>query len=745
LQQPASASVESLSGLIERVTFFNEENGFVVLKVKVKGHREEVAVVGSLPSATPGEWLTAEGRWVRDREFGVQFRAELLKSSAPTTKEGIEKYLGSGMVKGIGPVYAKKLVQKFGERIFEIIENESGRLEDVEGIGPMRRRRIKDAWAEQKVIRDIMVFLHSNGVGTSRAVRIYKTYGESAIEQVRANPYRLAQDIAGIGFKSADQIAQKIGIPHDSIIRACAGLAHVLQEATGQGHCGLPVELLKEEAGKLLLVNESIVQTALERTLAERKLIWEKVGDEALVLLPMLQRAEEGIATRIKRLASASATYPPIDFEKAVAWCQTKTGKELAPSQREALKQALNSRVLIITGGPGVGKTTLVNAILLILRAKKVRCQLCAPTGRAAKRLSETTGFEAKTIHRLLEVLPGTGGFSHNEDNPLECDLLVVDETSMVDVPLMNHLLRALPESASLLLIGDVDQLPPVGPGMALRNIIESEVVPVVRLTEVFRQATNSQIILNAHRINDGLMPEVAENGADFFFVERDQPDRIAETVIEFVKKRIPNKFKLDPIRDVQVLSPMNRGSLGIRELNARLQEELNPRKADEPFVEKFGWQYRIRDKVIQTENDYDKEVFNGDIGQIAKIDPVDRELTVKFDQREVNYDFGELDELSLAYAITIHKSQGSEFPAVVIPLATQHYLLLQRNLVYTGITRGKQLVMLVGQSKALSLAVKNNRTEQRFSGLLARLKMDADSVVRVDDSGKRATARPSE
>ena len=701
-----------------------------MLKVKAKGHREDVAVVGSLPSATPGEWLTAEGRWERNREFGMQFRAELLKSSAPTTKEGIEKYLGSGMVKGIGPVYAKKLVQKFGEKIFEIIENESGRLEDVEGIGPMRRRRIKDAWAEQKIIRDIMVFLHSNGVGTSRAVRIYKTYGENAIEQVRANPYRLAQDISGIGFKSADQIAQKIGIPHDSIVRACAGLAHVLQEATGQGHCGLPVDLLKEEAGKLLLVNESIVQAALERTLAERELIWEKVGDEALVLLPTLQRAEEGIATRIKRLANAPPSYPPIDFEKAVVWCQAKTGKELAPSQRDALKQALKSRVLVITGGPGVGKTTLVNAILLILRAKKVRCLLCAPTGRAAKRLSETTGFEAKTIHRLLEVLPGRGGFSHNEENPLECDLLVVDETSMVDVPLMNHLLRALPESAGLLLVGDVDQLPPVGPGMALRNIIESGVVPVVRLTEVFRQASDSQIIRNAHRINEGLMPEVADNGSDFFFVEREEVDRIAETVIEFVKKRIPNKFKLDPIRDVQVLSPMNRGSLGIRELNARLQEELNARKAEEPFVEKFGWQYRIRDKVIQTENDYDKEVFNGDIGQIAKIDPAERELTVRFDQREVKYDFGELDELSLAYAITIHKSQGSEFPAVIIPLATQHYLLLQRNLVYTGVTRGKQLVMLIGQSKALSLAVKNNRTEQRFSGLLARLKMDADAVA---------------
>jgi exodeoxyribonuclease V alpha subunit len=734
LQKSAPAAVESLSGLIERVTFFNEENGFAVLKVKVKGHREDVAVLGSLPSATPGEWLTAEGRWERNREFGMQFRAELLKSSAPTTREGIEKYLGSGMVKGIGPVYAKKLVEKFGEKIFDIIEKESGRLQDVEGIGPMRRRRIKDAWAEQKVIREIMVFLHSNGVSTSRAVRIYKTYGESAIEQVRANPYKLAQDIPGIGFKSADQIAQTMGIPHDSIIRACAGLAHVLQEATNQGHCGLPVDLLKEEAGKLLLVNEDIVQTALERTLNERKLIWEKVGDQALVLLPMLQRAEEGIATRIKRLIRAAATYPPIDFEKAVAWCQAKTGKELAPSQREALKQALNSRVLVITGGPGVGKTTLVNAILLILRAKKVRCLLCAPTGRAAKRLSETTGFEAKTIHRLLEVLPGRGGFCHNEENPLECDLLVVDETSMVDVPLMNHLLRALPESASLLLVGDVDQLPPVGPGMALRNIIESGIVPVVRLTEVFRQASNSKIILNAHRINEGLMPEVTESGSDFFFVERQEPDRIAETVLEFVKKRIPDKFKLDPIRDIQVLSPMNRGSLGIRELNARLQDELNPRKAEEPFVEKFGWQYRIRDKVIQTENDYDKEVFNGDIGQIIKIDPVDRELAVKFDQREVIYDFGELDELSLAYAITIHKSQGSEFPAVVIPLATQHYLLLQRNLVYTGVTRGKQLVMLVGQSKALSLAVKNNRTEQRYSGLLARLKMDADAVVSAPD-----------
>jgi exodeoxyribonuclease V alpha subunit len=716
-----------LTGLIERVTFFNEENGFAVLKIKAKGHRDQVTVVGSLPSVTAGEWLTAEGHWLRDREFGLQFRADTLTSTAPTTKEGIEKYLGSGMVKGIGPTYAKKLVHKFGEKIFDIIEQESGRLEDVEGIGPMRRRLIKDAWAEQKVIRKIMVFLHSNGVSTSRAVRIYKTYGENAIDEVRANPYSLAQDIQGIGFKTADQIAQKLGIPQDSLIRARAGLRHVLLEATKAGHCALPQPSLLEETCKLLLVEQNIVTMALDKTLAEKELSRETIESEAMIFLPALQKAEEGIATRIRALCASASTYPAIDFEKALAWCQAKTGKELAPSQREALKQALTSRALIITGGPGVGKTTLVQAILLILRAKKVRCLLCAPTGRAAKRLSETTGLPAKTIHRLLEGSPGKGSFLRNEHNPLDCDLLVADETSMVDVPMMNHLLRALPPRASLLLVGDVDQLPSVGPGMVLRNLIDSGMIPVVRLTEVFRQALHSRIITNAHLINQGLMPEVLpkESESDFFLIEREEPDRIAQTLLEIVKERMPGKFQLDPIRDIQVLCPMNRGSLGIRELNVRLQTELNPARPEEPFVEKFGWQFRIRDKVMQTQNDYDKEVFNGDIGQITNIDALERELTIKFDQREVRYDFGELDEVSLAYAITIHKSQGSEFPAVVIPLATQHFLLLQRNLVYTGVTRGKRLVVLIGQRKALSMAVRNNKTEQRFSGLLYRLKRE--------------------
>ena len=719
-------SKESISGLIERVTYFNEESGFVVLRVKVKGRRDLLTVVGKSVSANAGEWVKAEGSWARDREHGLQFKAERLICTPPTNIEGIEKYLASGMIKGIGPVYAKKMVAKYGEKIFDIIETASAKLESIDGIGPGRRRKIKDAWQEQKIVRKIMVFLHSNGVSTSRAVRIYKTYGEEAIEKVQNNPYILARDIRGIGFKSADQIARKLGIPEDSLHRAQAGLNHTLIEATGNGHCGLPEEMLLNQTTELLAVDASVVQEGLQQALVSGDVVREQVGDFELIFLPALKKAEEGIAQRILGLSNLTSSYPPIDFNKAIAWVQEKSQLQLAASQMDAIRSALQHRVVIITGGPGVGKTTIIQSILKILHAKRVTFALCAPTGRAAKRLSESTGHEAKTIHRLLEVNPRNGKFKHDEESPLEEKLLVVDECSMVDIPLMHHLLKALPQDGHLLLVGDVDQLPSVGPGSVLRDLIHSERAAVVRLQEIFRQAAGSRIITNAHRINQGQMPLLEDDSAlsDFYFVDREEPERAAATLVQMIRDRIPTKFRVQPILDIQVLCPMNRGSLGVRELNLTLQNALNPLKQGDAVVEKFGWQFRVHDKVIQTENNYDKEVFNGDIGQVVSIDPLEKEIKVQFDQRKVPYDFGELDELSLAYAITIHKSQGSEFPVVVMPVATQQFLLLQRNLVYTGVTRGRKLVVIIGQKKALGMAVKNARNAFRYSGLLHRLRM---------------------
>lgn len=725
--QPSRGANDSVQGLVERVTFHNEDNGFCVLRVKDKARRDLTTVVGHIASVTAGEWLTAEGQWVRDRDHGLQLKAVRMQSAAPTSLEGIEKYLGSGMVKGIGPVYARKMVEKFGDKIFDVIDSQSARLEDIDGIGPGRRRKIKDAWAEQKVIRDIMVFLHSNGISTSRAVRIYKTYGEKAIEKVRDNPYVLVRDIHGIGFKTADKMARAMGIPFDSVLRARAGLLHVLAEASSDGHCGLPVEILLEEAGKLLEIPAGRIQEALEKSLAGFEVIRESVGVEVtnLIMLPALQKAECQVYESMSRLMEQKSSLPPIQIEKAIEWCHEKTGRELAPQQQEAVRVALTSRVVVITGGPGVGKTTMIQSLLMILNAKKVQTVLCAPTGRAARRMEETCGMEAKTIHRLLEGR--IGGFNRNQSNPVECDVVIVDECSMIDVVLMAALLRALPPDAHIVFVGDVDQLPSVGPGTVLKDFIDSDRLPVVKLTRIFRQAAESRIITVAHEMNNGTLSDLNAQDADsdFFFVSREEPEKAADTILNLVSNKIPAKLQVDPVRDIQVLCPMNRGSLGVRELNLRLQATLNPPKNGMPFVEKFGWVFRPGDKVIQTQNNYDKEVFNGDIGIITEINSDDQTVIIEYDSRVAEYEFNELDEISMAYAITIHKSQGSEFPVVVIPIAMQQFIMLQRNLLYTGVTRGRNMVVLVGQDKAVKYAVQNSESRRRYSALKARLVSD--------------------
>ena len=715
-QEPSTQEV--LAGLVERVTFHNAENGFCVLRLKARGHRDLITVIGHAAIISPGEWVTASGDWVNDHTHGQQFKARFMRTSAPTSIDGIEKYLGSGMIRGIGPVYAKKMVKAFGEKVFDIIEAEPDRLREVTGIGVVRAKRIIDAWAEQKIVREIMVFLHSHGVGTARAVRIFKTYGSDAVQVMTENPYRLARDIRGIGFKTADAIAMRLGIEKTAMIRVRAGISYALTESMDDGHCGLPTEELGPLAVELLEVAKELVQTALDLELAEGTVIAATVGETACVFLAGLYRAEKVIAERILNILNGRLPWPYIDADKALPWVEQKTGLSLADSQVAAIRLALISKVLVITGGPGVGKTTIVNSILRILAAKGVNLLLCAPTGRAAKRMTEATGFEAKTIHRLLEVDPKGGGFKRNSDNPLECDLLVIDETSMVDIMLMQALMKAVPDDAALLIVGDIDQLPSVGPGQVLADVISSGAVPVVRLTEVFRQAAQSRIISCAHRINQGSMPDLTkpEGDSDFYFVQADDPETAVPRIIELVKTRIPKRFGLDPIRDIQVLCPMNRGGVGARSLNIELQKALNP--AGERKVERFGWTFAPGDKVMQIENDYDKEVYNGDIGYVDDVDPDAGELIASFDGRAVTYGFGELDTLVPAYAATIHKSQGSEYPAVVIPVLTQHYAMLQRNLLYTGVTRGKRLVVLVGQKKAVAIAVKNVSGRRRWSKL---------------------------
>jgi exodeoxyribonuclease V alpha subunit len=749
---------DTLSGTIERVTFHNADTGFAVLRVVARGRRQLVTVVGTLASANAGETIEATGAWVQDRNHGEQFQAESIRAVAPRTVEGIEKYLASGLVKGIGPTYARRIVEAFGERTLQVIDESPTFLTEVRGIGPKRIQRIRESWQEQRAVRDIMVFLQSHGLGTARAARIYKTYGDQAVEIVRANPYRLASEVWGFGFKTADELGARLGIDRAAPERARAALRYVLQQLSHEGHVGFPEAAVLGQTVELTDIPGDVLRAAVEDERRAGEIVREPLPGAPWLYLKPLFLAELNLARGLKQLLAGTHPLPPVDVAAALTSVEKRMDLTLAPSQRDAIAQATRHKVLVVTGGPGVGKTTIVRGILDVFAARAMRSALCAPTGRAAKRLIETTGRDAKTIHRLLEFDPALGGFKRDANNPLDLDLLVVDEASMVDVGLMNRLLQAAPKRACLVLVGDVDQLPPVGPGTVLADVIASGTVPVVRLTEIFRQAGQSWIVRAAHAVRRGEMPESAPPGqGDFYVIEAATPEAVTDRIVTMVRDRIPKAFGLDPFRDVQVLTPMNRNSLGAEALNRRLQEVLNPPRSShiapglpgerlprqaggevrgQGEIERFGSKFRPGDKVLQTRNNYTKDVFNGDVGRIATIDETEREVVVDFDGRPVVYDFGELDELALAFAMTVHKSQGSEYPAVVIPLHTQHFMMLQRNLLYTGITRGKKLVVLVGNRKALEIAVRRQHTEARCSLLKTRLEA-GDVDERDDDLGR--------
>lgn len=711
-----------LSGTVERVTFHNPDTGFSVLKVKARGHQKPVAVVAHAPSIEPGERLRARGTWVHDPKYGLQFKAEEVSSTLPRTVDGIERYLGSGLVDGVGPVHAAKLVEAFGEQTLDVIERQPWRLRQVAGIGPVRAESIRSAWTHQQSLRDLVLFLGTHGIAPERALRIHQAYGGAALARVSADPYRVAADVRGFGFEAADGLAQSLGLAPDDPQRLQAGLRHLLDAAAEEGSCGLLEAELLDRAAGLLGAETPKLARALATEVDSGSIVVEELGGERCVFPAWLHRTERSVANRLVALSRGTLPWPAFEVTPALASLAVETGMVLAPSQQAALEAVLRSKVCVMTGGPGVGKTTLVDTVVKVLRARGVEVALAAPTGRAAKRLAEATGHEARTIHRLLEVDPN-GGFRRNQDRPLPIDLLVVDEVSMLDVRLMASLLAALPLRAALLLVGDVDQLPSVGPGRVLGDVIASGTIPVVRLREVFRQAAESRIIQAAHRVNAGErpLPPAAGEESDFYLVESRNADGCLDKLMQMVTKRIPERFGLDPLRDVQVICPMNKGGLGTRALNAALQQALNPPTG--PRLHRGPYAYAVGDKVMQVENDHEQDVFNGDMGVVTAVDLDNQALTVEFDGRPLRYAGGDLERLSLAYAVTVHKAQGSEYPAVVIPLTLQHAPLLQRTLLYTGITRGRKLVVLVGDGKALDHAVRNVRARPRRSTLATRLK----------------------
>ncbi|MGD2187533.1 MAG: ATP-dependent RecD-like DNA helicase [Desulfobacterales bacterium] len=721
-----------LSGQIERITYTNEENGFTIAKVKVQGQRDLVTVVGNLMAPMPGEILDMHGQWARHPKFGEQFKVVQFKTKVPATVYGIRKYLGSGLIKGLGPVMAGRIVDKFGKKTLDIIENEIDRLAEVKGIAEKSIARIAKAWDAQKEIRDVMIFLQSHGVSSAYATKIFKHYGDRSIAVVKQNPYRLATDIFGIGFLKADSIAKELGFSDDSQVRVEAGVVYTLHQLSEDGHVYYPYEQLVERCCEILSVARESVVLAIRTLNAARQIVIEDLNNgpenvaqnDKAVYLTRFHQCETRISNRLKALLSAPKLIRQVDSTRAIEWVQQQLSFQPAESQRQAIRCALENKVMVITGGPGTGKTTIVKAILKIFSKLKIEIMLAAPTGRAAKRMSEMTDHDAKTIHRLLEYSIHKQGFQRNEKNPLDCDLLIVDEASMIDTILMDHLLNAVPATATCIFVGDVNQLPSVGAGNVLNDIIASGAVAVIELTEIFRQAEASRIIVNAHKINEGQLPalrqsEIFDPNNDFYFIEQDNPEKVLEIILELANRRIPQRFRFDPIDDIQVLTPMHKGVVGAANLNDQLQSVLNPGNGG---VIRGDRTYRMNDKVMQIRNNYDKEIFNGDIGRITGISFEDRQITISFDNRDMVYDFSELDEIILAYAVSVHKSQGSEYPVVILPVVTQHYILLQRNLIYTAVTRGRNLVVMVGSRKALAIGVNNSQTQQRYTQLRYRL-----------------------
>ncbi len=719
--------MDRLRCVVERVTYQNETNGYSVIKCRAKGYADLITVVGSMPEVHVGSVLTLSGEWTVNPKFGRQFTVSGFEETLPATVYGIEKYLGSGLVKGIGPKFAARIVRAFGAETLNVIEEDPDALLRVPGIGKLRVERIKKSWDEQKEIKNIMLFLQGHDVSTTHATKIYKTYGSDSIRVVKENPYRLADDIWGIGFRTADTIAEKLGVEKETAVRLRSGLLYTLNRLSDEGHCYARRDQLLKTGAELLAVEESVLPAVLDEMVRQDDVKTELIDGEdsapgeTAVYLPPFWFAETGTAKRLKQIFSspASVKVKPQGLEERI---RRVTGLNYDPAQMDAIRCAAGSKILILTGGPGTGKTTTTLGILTAFRQAGAKILLAAPTGRAAKRLSETTGMEARTIHRLLEFKPPEG-CQKNEQNPLEGDVLILDECSMIDIMLMYSLLKAVPDSMTLIFVGDVDQLPSVGAGNVLRDLIDAGVFPVVRLTKIFRQAAASRIITNAHRINRGRMPDLS-NGkqSDFFFLEEEDPETAAQEIVRLVKERLPRAYGT---RDIQVLTPMQRGAVGAANLNQVLQAALN---ADAAGLRRGGTDYRLHDKVMQIRNNYDKEVFNGDIGTVCRVNTEDRELTVSFDGREVLYDVTELDELVLAYAATVHKSQGSEYPIVVMPVLMTHYVMLQRNLVYTGVTRAKKLMVMIGSTKALALAVRNVTVTRRNTMLKERLKNPASA-----------------